>query len=412
MDEASNKLSRNEFLKRAGIAGAALTVPSMGRLAPAAHAAADATQRPLRIGMLLTLSGPLASIGIELQKGFVTYVKQHGGRLGGRRVQFFVEDDGGDPSRAIEKSRRLVQEQQVDFVHGVAPSNVAIGIRDFYHDSKTILVISNAAANEITRERRSPYIFRTCYTNWMIGASFSRWFYANLAKDGVFTAGANYSAGQEIVGGFVERFKAAGGNVEGQVFPPLGTVADYSPYLSQIANARPKACYAFFPAADALKFVRQYSEFGLRGRIPLYGSFITDPQSVLNGQGAHAEGLITNAVWAPGLKNATNQAFVQSYNKNFAAFEPSVFSVTAWEAAAVLDKAIRSLRGDVSNKARFISALERVGTLQTPAGTIRMDPRTHNPVRPWYRRRVIKNARGEWENKLVGNLGVLGDKGA
>jgi branched-chain amino acid transport system substrate-binding protein len=355
VNESQYRLSRDALLKRAGVAGAALTVPAFGRLTAPAHGLV-AQRRPLRIGLLLTLSGPLASIGVELQKGFVTFVKQRGGRLGGRRVQFFVEDDSGDPSRAIEKSRRLIGEN-VDFVAGVAPSNVAIAIRDTYHDSKTVLVIANAAANEVTREKRSPYIFRSCYTNWMIGASFARWFYNNIAKDGVFTAGANYAAGQEIVGGFVERYRAARGRIEGQVFPPLGTVADYSPYLSQIANARPKACYAFFPAADALKFVRQYSEFGLRGRIPLYGSFITDPQQVLNAQGQHAEGLITNAIWAPGLKNPVNRRFVRDYNRFFSAFEPSVFSVTAWEAAAMLDKALLALRGDVGNKARLIRAL-------------------------------------------------------
>lgn len=409
VNEPDSRLTRDQLLKRAGVAGAALTVPAFGRVTGPAHALV-AQRRPLRIGLLLTLSGPLAAIGVELQKGFVTFVRQHGGRLGGRRVQFLVEDDGGDPSRAIERSRRLIG-QGVDFVAGVAPSNVAIAIRDVYHETKTIVVIANAAANEVTREKRSPYIFRSCYTNWQIGASFGRWFYNNVAKEGVFTAGANYAAGQEIVGGFVERFRGARGRIEGQVFPPLGTVADYSPYLSQIANARPRACYAFFPAADALKFVRQYSEFGLRGRIPLYGSFITDPQQVLNAQGQHAEGLITNAVWAPALKNSVNRRFVRDYNRLFTAFEPSVFSVTAWEAAAMLHEAIVAMRGDIGNKQRFIGALERVGTITSPAGVIRMDPRTHNPIRPWYRRRVVRNARGEWENRLIGNLGVLGDKG-
>ena len=208
MNDTERTLTRRQILERAGAAAAVMSVPALpiGGLQSVALAARRQT-RPLRIGQLLTLSGPLGSIGLELQKGFVIYVRQNGSRLGGRKIEFFVEDDAGDPRTALQKAEKLVSERKVDVVTGIVPSNVAIALRDFFHSAKVPLIISNAAADELTRGESSPYIFRAAYTNYMIGASMGRWFYRNIAKKNVFTAAPNYSAGQEIVAGFVDTFK-------------------------------------------------------------------------------------------------------------------------------------------------------------------------------------------------------------
>lgn len=399
-------ITRRKVLERGGI-GAAVIAGGLGPWNSIARAA-DQARDPVRIGMLVTLSGPLASVGLELQRGFVVYVKQNRSRLGGRKVQFFVEDDNGDPATAIQKSQKLIREDRVDFVTGITPSNVAIAIRDLYHSAKMPLIISNAAANEVTREKGSPYIFRSAYTNGQIGAAMARWFYRNIAASEVVTAGSNYSAGQEIVRGFSDAFKALGGSIKSQIFPPFGTVTDYQPYLADIQQAKPKAVYAFFPAAEALRFVRQYSQFGLKRDIPLHGSFITDPQSVLNAQGGAALGVGTNAPWAIELDSVENRRFIEAYRRQFGQIAPSSFAATSHNAAQMVDLALRKIKGRVEDKQAFVAALKNVGSFRSPAGVIRIDPNTQNPVRPWYLRQArLEN--GVWENKLLSSLGVYGD---
>lgn len=411
MNEARNVLTRRQILERAGAAAALMSIPGLpfGRLEGVARGAA-LQARPLRIGQLLTLSGPLGSVGADLQKGFVTYVRQNGSRLGGRKIQFFVEDDAGDPRIALQKAERLVSERGVDVVTGVVPSNVAIALRDFFHSNKVPLIISQAAADELTRGESSPYIFRAAYTNYMIGASMGRWFYRNIAKDGVFTAAPNYSAGQEIMAGFVDTYKKAGGKIGGQVFPPFGTVTDYQPFLSQIQSARPSAVFAFFPGADAIRFVRQYSEFGLKRSIPLHGAFITDPAAVLNAQGSTAQGIGSAAIWAAELRNQRNARFLAMYERLYGQGEPSTFAATGHNAAQLLDEALKSIKGDTSNKARFLTAMKNVGTFQTPSGIFTLDPKTQNPVRNFYLRQARFEG-GKWQNKLLSNLGSFRDPG-
>ncbi len=409
MDDAETTLTRREVLERAGVAAAIMSVPAVDRLTSAAGAATRPA-RALRIGQLLTLSGPLGSVGLDLQKGFVTYVRQNASRLGGRKIQFFVEDDAGDPRTALQKAERLVSEREVDVVTGVVLSNVAIALRDFFHSAKVPLIISNAAADELTRGESSPYIFRAAYTNYMIGASMGRWFYRNIAKNNVFTAAPNYSAGQEIVAGFITAFERAGGKIGGRVFPPFGTVSDYQPFLSQIQGERPSAVFAFFPGAEAIRFVRQYSEFGLKRTIPLHGAFITDPAPVLNAQGSAAQGIGSSAVWAAELQNQRNARFLATYERLYGKGEPSTFAATGHNAAQLLDVALRSIKGDTSNQARFLRALKNVGTFQTPSGIFTLDPKTQNPIRNFYLRQA-RFEDGKWQNKLLSLLGSFRDPG-
>lgn len=410
MVTGEKRFTRRQVIERAGIAAAAVGVSAapLGQLERAAWAATGQS-RPLRIGQLLTLSGALGSVGLDLQKGFVTYIRQNRSRLGGRRVELFVEDDAGDPRTALQKAEKLVSEREVDIVTGVVASNVAIALRNFFHSEKVPLVISNAAADELTRDEASPYIFRAAYTNYMIGASMGRWFYRNIAKDRVVTAAPNYSAGQEIIAGFVDTYRRAGGKIEEQVFPPFGTVTDYQPFLSQIQSARPSAVFAFFPGGDAIRFVRQYSEFGLKRSIPLHGAFMTDPAAVLNAQGSAAQGVGTSAIWAAELKNKRNARFLATYDRLYAS-EPSTFAATGHNAAQLIDEALKKVRGDTRDMARFLRAMKNVGTFETPSGKFTLDPRTQNPIRTFYLRQA-RQENGKWQNKLLSALGTFRDPG-
>lgn len=410
-DETVNpRVDRETLLKRAGAAALATSLPLRGAQGAWAGLLRPAALKELRVGNLLTLSGPNAAPAIDVKRGFVTYVLAHNHRLGGRRVHFFDGDDANDPGTGIRQAQKLANQDDVDVIEGIFYSSVLLGVRDTIDALKVPTIVANAAANAITRERRSAYMFRTSYTNHQLGASLAKWAAKKVTKSGLVIMAANYAAGRESSAAFETIYERAGGKVATTIFTPFPTTPDYQPYLSRAQDAGAKAVWAFAAGGgESIKFVKQYAQFGLKGKIPLIGiNNLTDPQTVLNSEAAAAMGIRTSANWAPTLKNAENRKFLAAY-KRFGG-TPSAFAELGYAAAAYLDHALRKVHGDTSNKARFLKALASVGRFPTPGGVLRMDPRTHQVILPFYLRRVVK-AKGKYTEQLIANLGTFTDPG-
>jgi branched-chain amino acid transport system substrate-binding protein len=411
-DPTKTALDRGELLKRAGVAAAAASTLSLER----ASGAWAGIKRPeavaqLRVGTLLTLSGPNSAPAIDVKKGFVTYLRAHGGRLGGRRIRLVDGDDAGDPATAIRQAQKLVNEDQVDLLWGIFYSNILLGVRDTIDGSKVPTVVANAAANAITRERRSEYIFRTSYTNYQLGASLARWCANRLTKERLVLVAANYAAGQENAAAFKQLYEAAGGKVEETIFTPFPVTPDYQPYLSRIQDRGARGVWCFSAGGnESIKFVRQYTQFGLKRNIPLVGiNNLTDPQTVLDAEGDAAVGIRTSANWAPTLKNAENKKFLAAYER-FGGV-PSAFAELGYVAAQFIDLSLRKVGGQTGNKDRLLRAMRTLGTWQSPGGKLAMDPRTHQVTLPWYLRTVVKQG-NSYTQRLIANLGVIRDPGS
>jgi branched-chain amino acid transport system substrate-binding protein len=412
-DGTRGSVDRREFLKRAGAGVALASIP----LADASGAWAGLTRKtatkPLRIGNLLTLSGPNSAPPIDVKRGFVAYVLAHGHRLGGRRVQFFDADDANNPATAIQQVQKLVNENQVDVIEGIFFSSVLLGVRDTIDQLKVPTVVANAAANALSRDRKSDYIWRTSYSNYQLGVPMGPWAAARIGKSGVAVISANYAAGQESAAAFKDAYEKAGGSLAGgPIFTPFPVTPDYQPYLQQAADRGAKGVWAFTAGGgEAIKFVKTYKQFGFDKQFQLFGSNnMTDPQSVLDSEGDAALGIRTTANWAPTLKNKENVLFLKQYDK-YGIGEPSAFAELGYVAAQFLDLALRKVHGDTSNKARFLRAMASVGTWQSPGGKVTMDPNTHNLIEPVYLRNVIKTASG-YTQPLTSTLGVYKEPGA
>jgi branched-chain amino acid transport system substrate-binding protein len=409
-DTTKRSLDRAQLLQRAGL-GAAAAAPFA--VAPGAWAgiAKKSATKPLRIGNLLTLSGPNSAPAIDVRKGFVAYVLAHDHRIGGRRIQFVDADDANDPATGIRQVQKLVNEDQVDVIEGIFYSSILLGVRDTIDSLKVPTIVANAAANAITRDRKSDYIFRTSYTNFQLGASMAAWTAGKLGKSGVVALAANYAAGQESSAAFKQVYEGAGGKLETTILTPFPTTPDYQPYLQQAADRGAKVVWAFAAGGgESIKLVKTYKQFGFDKQFELVGiNNVTDPQSVLDSQGDAAVGIRTSANWAPSLKNNENQVFLKQYAK-FGG-EPSAFAELGYIAAQFLDIAVRKIHGDTSSKTRLLNAMKAVGTFQSPGGKLTMDPNTHQVALPFYLRQAVKNG-SNYGEKLVANLGVVKDPGA
>jgi branched-chain amino acid transport system substrate-binding protein len=411
-DTSTGSIDRGKFLKGAGAAGVVLATMPLAKGAWAGIAKKSA-MKPLRIGNLLTLSGPNAAPAIDVRRGFVSYVYSHDHRIGGRKIQFFDADDANSAATGIQQVQKLVQEDQVDFIEGIFYSGVLLGVRDTINQLQVPTVVANAAANALSRDQVSPYIYRTSYSNYQLGVPLGKWATTTFGAKGVVAAiAANYAAGQESSAAFKSAYEAAGGTLLGTILTPFPTTPDYQPYFQQAADMGAKAVWAFTAGGgEAIKFVKTWRQFGFDKQFQLFGSNnMTDPQSVLDSEGDGALGIRTTANWAPTLKNKENVVFVKQYN-DLGLGLPSAFAELGYIAAQYLDLAVRKVHGDTSNKQRTLAAMGSVGSWLSPGGKLTMDPKTHNVIEPVYLRTVVKTSSG-YTQPLISTLGIYKEPGA
>lgn len=408
-------VNRRRFLLGAGAAGMGGLLAACGggsddtaQSSPAASGK-QASRAPIAVGLLLPLSGVYAALGKDMREAFELYIQEHNNALGGRTVNLVVEDEESSPEVGIRKAQKLIRQDKVTAVTGIVSSAVALAVRDLFHESEIPLVVSIAGANDLTRKAKSPFIFRTAFTNWQPTYAIGGWVYHNVSKDGVYTIAPDYAAGREFIGGFREAFEKAGGKIMGEAFPPFGTTQDYQPYLSTIRSAGAKMVFAFFGGGEAVAFVKQYQEFGLKSSIPLVGMGSLTDEGVLPAQGDAALGIRTTLNYTPLLDNPANQAFVAAFRKKYNR-TPTMFAMHSWDAAGLLDAALLKLGGEAGDTRALAKAMESIDTITSPRGSFKLDPATHNPIQTFYVREVRKLEGGSG-NVVVHDLGVLADPG-
>ena len=435
-------LSRRTFLRRAAATGAFAAMPAVlaacGDDADTAAGGGDATEattseaatseaastasetaatggsgggsgEPLRIGLLVPQSGVYASLGEDMREGLELYLDRNDNQMAGRPVELILAETEANPEVGLNAARRLVEQDQVAAVIGIVSSAVALGVRDLFDEAQVPLIVSNAGANDITRAGFSPFVFRTSFTNYQPTFAIGRYAYDNVAQEGFVALASDYAAGREQVEGFVLGFQDAGGSAQvTEIYPPFQTTSDYQPFLQQIRDANAQAVFAFFSGSEAIRFVQQYNEFGLKGEIPLVGSgFLTD-EGVLGEQGDAASGVRTALHWSPALDNETNVAFLTDYREAFGS-APTVFSVQTYDAAQLLASALEAVDGDTSDPQALVDAMEGVGEIDSPRGMFSLDD-NHNPIQNQYLREV-QEVDGELANAVLEDLGPVEDPG-
>ncbi|MBO1248471.1 ABC transporter substrate-binding protein [Comamonas denitrificans] len=347
-------------------------------LASAAHAVSD----KVKVGLMLPYTGTYAALGTAMTNGFKQYVEENGGKLGGREVEYAVVDDESNPAKATENAKKLVSREKVDVLVGTAHSGVALAMAKVARDSKTIMIVSNAGANDLTGSLCSPYIFRSSFSAWQPSYAMGE----ALAKKGlknIATVTWKYSFGEESVAGFKEAFEKGGGKVVKEMTLPFPNV-EFQPFLTEIASLKPDAVFVFFAGAGAAKFVSDYAAAGLKSSIPLYGpGFLTDGN--LDAMGAAGEGLLTTLHYADGLTNEKDVAFRSKYVAKYK-MQPDVYAMQGYDAAQMYEAGLRAAAGDPAKKDVVIKGMESA-TIDSPRGKFTLS-RAHNPVQDIYMRQV------------------------
>jgi len=348
-------------------------------------------QDKLKIGVIATLSGPPAVLGQQLRNGFELAVKDLGGKLGGREVEMFVQDDGLKPDIAVSKVKALVERDKVDFVVGPIFSNIQQAIFKPVTDAGVILISPNAGSSNFAGKQCNPNFFVTSYQNdqaFGVAGKYAQ--DAGLKK--VFLIAPNYQAGRDAITGFKRFFK---GKIVGEDFVPLGQL-DYSAELSKIAATKPDAIYVFLPGGMGINFVKQFRQAGLADKVKFLSAFTVD-ESTLPAQRDAAIGFLGGANWAPNLDNPQNKKFVAGYEKAYGAV-PATYAFQAYDAALLIDGALKLTKGSTADKNALRAALKKANFVSL-RGSFKFN-NNHYPIQNFYMVKVVKRADGKFETEI------------
>lgn len=361
---------------------------------------AEAQQPPLKIGVLLPMSGILAPLGTEQLNGMRIAVEEAGGAVAGRKIDLLVEDTEAKPDVGLAKARKLVLSDRVDIMSGVVSSAVALAVAPYTSSQKLPLVISNASTNVLSGEKCDRYVIRAAYSSAQVGGPIGPY----MARKGIKTAfilASDYIAPHEYVTAFKESFIAAGGKVVGEAFPPFNKTQDYGPYISQARAANPDAIFAVFYGGEAILFMKQYEAFGIKDKLPVYTSMGLVPQMLHKAQGVAAAGVTASLNYVPELSTAENKKFVAIYQDRHKTL-PAEFAVMGYDALRFIVEAVKARNGDTKDKDALVTALEKV-SYNGPRGPMRIEPNTRGATQNVYIARTVEKG-GEISFEILETL--------
>jgi branched-chain amino acid transport system substrate-binding protein len=366
-----------------------------------------AQAQTVKVGIIAPFSGPFAHYGTLFRAGAEAYVASQGGKIAGQNIEFVWRDEGGpNPANTRTLAQEMVVKDKVDYIGGIVFSPNASAVAPVIQESKTPMVIFNAATSDITT--KSDYYIRTSYTLWQVTVPAAQ----HAAKKGykrVVTAVSDYAPGIDAETAFKAEFSKLGGQVTESIRMPVRTT-DFAPFAQRIKASGAQAVYVFLPGGPPnLGFVKAYQENGLRqAGIEFLGTAETD-EFDLQKFGDSALGLTTLFHYSGARDSAANKAFVAAVNKQNKEAVINYATVGAWDGMYVIHKMIEATGG----KRDGDKAMAAAKTLkwESPRGPVAIDPNTRHITQNVYLRVVEKGAGGLLINKEVQTFPAQVDHG-
>lgn len=357
----------------------------------AAHAADS-----VKVGFLSTLSGPAAGLGVDIRDGFQLAMKHLGGKLGGIPAEVIIADDKQDPNTAKQTTERFLKKDKVDFMTGIVFSNILLTVAKPVFDSQTFYISANAGPSQLAGKDCNPYFFNVSWQNDNVAEAMGKWA-TDKGYRNVIGVAPNYPAGKDALNGFKRFFK---GSMSDEIYTKLGQL-DYAAELAQLRAAKPDAVFFFLPGGMGINFIKQFVAAGLSKDMQLITSGFSADQDTIPAVGEPLLGTFNSSHWAHDLDNAANKKFVAGFEQEYKR-QPSLYAAQGYDAALLMDAAVRDVKGKIEDKAALRKALE-AAKFASVRGNFRFNT-NHYPVQDYYLRIVHKDAQGRITNKLMGTI--------
>ena len=360
-------------------------------LAGGAHAADK-----VKVGLLSTLSGPGAGLGVDIRDGFQLAVKHSGGKLGGLPAEVIVADDQASPDAAKQTADRLVKRDKVDFMTGVVFSNVMLAVGQPIFQSKTFYISANAGPSQYAGAQCNPYFFNVAWQNDNLHEAVGK-----VVTDKGFKKAAilapNYPAGKDALAGFKRFFK---GEVVQETYTALNQL-DYGAELSKIRGSGADAVYIFLPGGMGINFIKQFVGAGLSKDMTLFGPGFSGDEDVIRAVGEPMLGMFNTSQWAHDMNNAANIRFVADFQKEYGRL-PSLYASQGYDAARLIDAAVRDTKGSLDDKNAVRKALQ-AAKFDSVRGAFKFNTNQY-PIQDYHLRVITRDTQGRVTNRTLNKV--------
>ncbi|EJN02179.1 ABC transporter substrate-binding protein [Phyllobacterium sp. YR531] len=346
-------------------------------LATAAYA------EPVKIGVITTLSGGGAGLGIDMRDAFTLAIKQSGNK----DIELVIEDDAQKPEIAVQLAEKMIQSDKVDLLTGIIWSNLAMAVVPNTVAQDIVYLSPNAGPSALAGANCNANYFNVAYQNDNFHEAMGQ--YANKDYKKTFILAPNYPAGKDALTGFKRFYK---GELAGEVYTQVGQT-DYAAEIAQIRDSGADSVFFFLPGGMGISFMKQYAQSGVS--TPVMGPGFSFDQDVLGAIGDAALGVKNSATWSKDLDNDANKKFVEAFKTEYKRL-PSIYAAQSWDAANLILAALS--KASVKDKDAFKTALKSAD-FKSVRGKFVFNNNNH-PIQNVYVREVVKED-GVLTNKII-----------
>lgn len=339
----------------------------------------------VKVGMITTLSGGGAGLGIDVRDGFMLAIKQSGRT----DIEVVIEDDQRKPDIAVQLADKMVQSEKVDVLTGIIWSNLAMAVVPSVTAQGKFYLSPNAGPSALAGAGCHKNYFNVAWQNDNLHEAAGA--YANSAgHKNSFILAPNYPAGKDALTGYKRFFS---GDLAGEIFTKLGQT-DYAAEIAQIRASNADSVFFFLPGGMGISFLKQYASSGVD--LPVVGPAFSFDQGILQAVGSAALGVVNTSQWNKDIDNPTNNAFVESFKAEYGRL-PSLYASQGFDTANLLISAVAT--SDVKDADSFRKALE-AANFDSTRGDFKFGS-NHHPVQTIYARKVIKEG-DIFTNMIIG----------
>ena len=360
---------------------AALAAPAIAAFAPDPCVAQD----PVRVGLILPMTGPFTSTGKQIEAAVRLYSHQNGAAVAGKKIELILRDDAAVPDNTKRLAQELIVNHQVGFVAGFGTTPTALAVAPLSVEAKIPQIVMAAATSVVTE--RSPYIVRSSFAQAQPVVIIADWAHKNGIKK-VVTVVSDFAPGYDSETFFKDAFTKAGGQVIESIRVPLQN-PDFAPFLQRAADVSPDGLFVFVPAGQAGALIRQFVQRGFdKSGVRLFGAGDITDDDLLNGVGDAVIGTVTAYFYSAAHPSEKDKAFVEAFKKANNGMRPNFFAVSGYDGMHLIYEALKKTNGSTNGDV-LVTAMKGMAW-ESPRGPIAIDPETRDIVQNIYLRKVEK----------------------
>lgn len=352
---------------------------SLAALVPGFSGEAKADEAPIKLGIVAPMSGPNARYGAFSMHGAELAVKEinDAGGVNGHKIELYNADSQGTPVEGVSATRRLIDQDEVDFVIGDVSSSVTLAMQPVAEDAG-VLLLNAASSNPKITYGAGVGGFKWTYRNYPTDENRAYVVAKYAAEQRGFTKFAVLSVDSDYGRSAIEFTKKYLPEFKGEIlsedYYKEGEV-DFRSVLAKIRDGGAQAIIMYGLADTTPIVTRQMVELGLAGKVTLIGNGEFNTEKTIASAPSALEGAVEAAAWLPAWDSPESKAFVEKFTTTYSE-APNNHAYVHWDTVNLLAAAVREA-GSINREA-VRDALSKI-KYKSPVGEVTFDD--HNQAR-------------------------------